>query len=181
MVEQTQESRIPTPTTAELPSDRSAILVLDLTSHGPAAPERAAYLERVGEYLEYARSKNVPICYTGISLRVGEPADPALKRRDDEPLWYPEAYDKFYGGEIQAFLTEHGTENIVIMGSATNNCVMYSATTAARHLPYEIYVPIDGSYVEDPYRHEYALFQLSIIPSPPKKINFTTLEGTTFH
>jgi hypothetical protein len=174
------ESRIPVPSAAELVSGETAVLVLDLTSHGPAAPERAAYLSRVGDFLDYARLNSVPICFTGISLRTSEDADPLLKRREDEPLWYPAAYDKFYGGEILEFLTENETKNIVILGSATNNCVMYTATTAARHHAYEIIVPIDGSYVEDPYRHEYALFQLSILPSAPKKIQFTTLASTKF-
>ncbi|HUY06923.1 MAG TPA: isochorismatase family protein [Acidimicrobiales bacterium] len=176
----TSASRIPVPTGATLPAATTAALVLDLTSHGPAAPERVSYLERVGNWLDYAREKGLPICYTGISLRMTEDADPLLRRRSDEPLWYPAAYDKFYGGEIVEFLTNHKTENIVILGSATNNCVMYTATTAARHHAYEIYVPIDGSYVEDPYRHEYALYQLSILPSAPKKVQFTTLDTTTF-
>ena len=174
------ESRIPVPSGVDLVSDESAVLVLDLTSHGPTAQERADYLSRVGDFLDYARNNSVPICYTGISLRSTEDADPLLRRREDEPLWYPAAYDKFYGGELLGFLNDHGSQNIVILGSATNNCVMYTATTAARHHPYEIIVPIDGSYVEDPYRHEYALFQLSILPSAPKKVQFTTLATTKF-
>ncbi len=180
MVTDSQQSRIPVPTSVELPASTTAVLVLDLTSHGPAADERARYLARVGDFLDYARSHRVPICFTGISLRMTEDADPLLRRREDEPLWYPAAYDKFFGGEILEFLDLHGALNIVILGSATNNCVMYTATTAARHHSYEIVVPIDGSYVEDPYRHEYALYQLSILPSAPKKIQFTTLETTTF-
>lgn len=180
MTTESEQSRIPVPTSAELVADKTAVLVLDLTSHGPAAEERASYLARVGDFLDYSRSKGVPICYTGISLRMTEDADPLLRRRTDEPLWYPAAYDKFFGGELLGFLDEHQSENIVILGSATNNCVMYTATTAARHHAYEIIVPIDGSYVEDPYRHEYALYQLSILPSAPKKIQFTTLATTTF-
>lgn len=180
MTTKSEQSRIPVPTSAELVAIKTAVLVLDLTSHGPPAQERAEYLARVADFLDYARSKGVPICYTGISLRMTEDADPLLRRRAEEPLWYPAAYDKFFGGEILGFLDEHHSENIVILGSATNNCVLYTATTAARHHPYEIIVPIDGSYVEDPYRHEYALYQLSILPSAPKKIQFTTLGATTF-
>lgn len=180
MTTQSTQSRIPTPSPVELAAKRSAILVLDLTSHGPAAPERAHYLACVGDYLDYGRSKEVPICYTGISLRATEDADPLLRRRPEEPLWFPAAYDKFFGGEILEFLAQHQTENIVILGSATNICVMYTATTAARHHPFEIVVPIDGSYVEDPYRHEYALYQLSILPSAPKKVHFSTMDTTTF-
>lgn len=180
MTVDTTSSRIPLPSKAELKSLTSAILVLDLTSHGAPDAERGEYLRRVGGFLDYARTKHVPICYTGISLRATEDADPLLGRRDDEPIWYPAAYDKFYGGEILAFLEQHGTESIVILGSATNNCVLYTATTAARHLPFEVIVPIDGSYVEDPYRHEYALYQLSVLPRPPKTVQFSTLATTTF-
>lgn len=176
----TTESRIPETTSVELPAERSALLVLDLTSHGPAEEERAEYLTRLGDFLDYARKSEVPICFTGISIRSTEDADPRLHRRKNEPIWYPPAYDKFFGGEISSFLGLHGSENIVICGSATNNCVMYTATTAARHLDYEIIVPVDGSYVEDPYRHEYALYQLSVLPFPPKPVTFTTLATTKF-
>lgn len=180
MTAEDHRSRIPAPTPVTLPAARTAVLVLDLTAHGEPSPARQKYLERLGDFLDRARLGGVVLCFTGISIRPEEPVEEQLHRREDEPLFLPPAYDKFYGGEIARFLDDHDVTNVVITGAATNVAVMYTASAAVRHHHFTPYVPIDGAFVEDPYRHEYALYQLSVLPSPPRPVVFTMLEGLAF-
>jgi hypothetical protein len=35
---------------------------------------------------------------------------PPLKRKESEPVIYPDAFDKFAGGELQSFLKEKGAK-----------------------------------------------------------------------
>ena len=42
-------------------------------------------------------------------------------------------------------------------------------------------IPVDGVNTANPYEHDYALHQLSVLPAGTnKRIHFTTLEGISF-
>ena len=92
---------------------------------------------------------------------LGEAAAP-LKRRDTEPVLYPDAFDKFAGGELQAILSGAGTENLIVVGSLTNVAVLYTSTAAARVHRYNVIIPLDGVNANSTYEHEYAIHQLGI-------------------
>ena len=85
-----------------------------------------------------------------------------------------------FGGELLAFVGQHGAKMLVITGGQSNMAVMYTATGAARNHHYQVYVPLDGVYSEDPYRYEYSLYQLTTLPGSAVLPRFTTLSGITF-
>ena len=80
--------------------------------------------------------------------------------------------------EREAFrpLIQFACRSLVIVGSATNFAVLYTATTAARIYRYEVVIPLDGVNAKRQYEHEYAVHQLTILPaSAHKQFRFTTL------
>jgi nicotinamidase-related amidase len=176
----------PQPQPLSLQNKTTAILVLDLSSRCQDPKEVCFQLmEPLGEFLERARQSSVSILYTisaaAKGTPLGEVAKP-LKRRDTEPILYPDAFDKFMGGELQKELNRLGSRSPVIVGSATNFAVLYTATTAARIYRYDVVIPLDGVNAKRQYEHEYAIHQLTILPaSANKQFRFTTLKMIEFH
>jgi nicotinamidase-related amidase len=173
----------PEPTPVEASSRTAAVLVLDMSARCED-PELAchALLPGLAGFLEKARAARVPVIFSVSASQRGTPMERVagpLQRREDEPVIYPDGFDKFAGGELQRLLESKGTKTLIITGSATNVAVMYTATAAARIHRYEVIVPVDGVNARSQYAHEYALYQLSVLPGGVfKRIRFSTL-GTT--
>jgi nicotinamidase-related amidase len=111
---------------------------------------------------------------------LGELAAP-LKRKESELVIYPDAFDKFFGGELQAFLKDKGIKSLIITGSSTNAAVLYTATTAARMYRYSIVIPLDSVNAATRYEHEYAIHQFTVLPSEANKLfQFTNLSMISF-
>ena len=168
MTEVTGPNR-PEPKDVSLDAAKTAVVVLDLNARCHE-PEEVCHrlMEPLGGFLERIRGASVPVVFT-ISLQfrgtpLGEAAAP-LKRRDTEPVLYPDAFDKFAGGELQAILSAAGTENLVVVGSLTNVAVLYTSTSAARVHRYNVIIPLDGVNAKSTYEHEYAIHQLGILPA----------------
>lgn len=170
----------PEPQPLQLNSNATTIAVLDLSVRCEDGNEVCSKLMLpLGEFLERARRAAVPILYTisaaGKGTPLGEASGP-LKRRASEPVLYPDAFDKFMGGELKAELDKHNCRSLVIVGSATNFAVLYTATTAARIHKYEVVIPLDGVNAKRNYEHEYAIHQMTILPaSAHKQFRFTKL------
>jgi nicotinamidase-related amidase len=175
------ESRIPNPKAARLDARHGAVLVLDMTLYtsGPN-PHHEPILAALAEFLERARQAHVPVIFTGARTQLGQPVEPALKRRPEEPLIYPDAFDKFKPGELRPLLDRHDVKELVITGGAVNMAVMYTATAAARDEHYQVYIPLDGVYAHDAYRYEYALYQLTVLPGATIPPRFTLLADIEF-
>lgn len=176
----------PHPQRLDLETKTTAILVLDLSNRCHDPKEVCFQLmEPLSKFLERARQSSVPILYTisaaAKGTPLGEVATP-LKRRETEPILYPDAFDKFMGGELQDQLNRVSCRSLVIVGSATNFAVLYTATTAARIHRYDVVIPLDGVNAKRQYEHEYAIHQLTILPaSANKQFRFTTLKMIEFH
>ena len=163
----------------------TAILVLDLSARCHDQKEICSKLmPAVGEFLERARAAALPIIYT-VSARakgtpLGEVATP-LKRRENEPVLYPDAFDKFHGGELQDILKQKGIKRLMILGSSTNVAVLYTATAAARMYEYEVVIPMDGMNARIDYEQEYTFHQFTVLASGAnKRFQFTKLGMISF-
>lgn len=175
----------PKPEAVSLAVHETAIVVLDLSARCQDPKEVCWKLMKpLGNFLERARTRGAPIVYTisahtrGTSMQ--EVALP-LRRRDAEPVIYPDSFDKFFGGELQNFLSERGVKNLVIVGSLTNVAVLYTSSSAARVYGYEVVMPLDGVNAHSRYEHEYAIHQFTILPRDTnKKFHFTTLSKIRF-
>src|SRR5690349_9011240 len=168
-----------------LDAKTTAVLVLDLNArcHDPKQICNAL-TPRLGVFLDKARAANVLIVYsvsaTAKGTPLGEVASP-LKRREGEPIVYPDAFDKFTGGELQSLLQSKGIKTVVITGASTNAAVLYTATTAARMHRYNVVVPMDGMVANTNYEQEYTFHQFTVLPSDAsKQFQFTKLEMVGF-
>jgi nicotinamidase-related amidase len=175
----------PKPKPVSLPVNESAIVVLDLSARCQDPKEVCSKLMKpLGNFLERARARAVPIIYTISAHTRGTPMQEValpLRRRDSEPVIYPDAFDKFFGGELQSFLSEKGVKNLVVVGSLTNVAVLYTSSAAARVYGYEVVLPLDGANAHSKYEHEYAIHQFTILPRDTnKKFHFTSLSKIRF-
>jgi nicotinamidase-related amidase len=178
--------KTPEPKPVEVSSRTTAILVLDLSARCEDPELNChALLSRVAGFLEKARAAAVPIIFSVSASQRGTPMEKVagpLHRRESEPIIYPDGFDKFTGGELQSILEKKGAKCLIILGSATNVAVLYTATVAARIHRYEVVVPVDGVNARTQYAHEYSLYQLSVLPGGVnKRVRFTTLRTTGFN
>ncbi len=175
----------PDPVRVKLDCKTTAIAVLDLSARCEDPKEVCyALMAPLGDFLSKARQAAVPIIFTISAAAKGGPLGEAaapLGRLGDEPVFYPDAFDKFMNGELKAELDRLNCRSLVILGSATNFAVLYTATTAARIHRYEVVIPLDGVNAKGQYEHEYAIHQLSILPaSANKQFRFTMLNMIEF-
>ena len=175
----------PEPKPITLDSKSTAILVLDLNARCDDPKQVCSKITApLGDFLDKARAAAVPIIYSVSATAKGKPigdlAAP-LRRKESETVIYPDAFDKFYGGELQAFLKDKGAKTLIITGSATNNAVLYTATTAARMHRYNVIIPVDGVNASSRYEQEYAIHQFTVLPSEANKLfQFTNLSMISF-
>jgi nicotinamidase-related amidase len=175
----------PEPKPLTLDSKSTAVLVLDLNARCDDPKQVCSKITGpVGDFLDKARTAAVPIIYTvsasAKGKAIGELAAP-LRGKQSEPIIYPDAFDKFFGGELQAFLKEKGAKTLIITGSSTNAAVLYTATTAARMHRYAIVLPMDAVNAGTRYEHEYAIHQFTVLPSEANKLfQFTHLSMISF-
>jgi len=138
----------------------------------------------LGDFLDQARAAGVPIIYTVSAAARGKPIGElatALRRKESETVIYPDGFDKFFGGDLQAFFKDKGAKTLIITGSSTNAAVLYTATTAARMYRYSIVIPMDGVNAATRYEHEYAIHQFTVLPSQAnKRFEFTMLSMISF-
>jgi nicotinamidase-related amidase len=175
----------PKPKPVSLAVNETAIVVLDLSVRCHDPKEVCSKLMKpLGNFLERARARSVPIIYTISAHTRGTPMQEValpLKRRDTEPVIYPDAFDKFFGGELQGFLSERQVKNLVVVGSLTNVAVLYTSSAAGRVYGYEVVLPLDGVNAHSKYEHEYAIHQFTILPRDTnKKFHFTKLSQIRF-
>jgi nicotinamidase-related amidase len=175
----------PVPEPIQLDRDTTAVLVLDMSTRCDDPAETCSrLLDGLAQFLDRARAAGVPVVFTVSLMAKGTPLGEvatALKRQPDEAVLYPDGFDKFTGGELRELLEPRGITNLVITGSATNFAVMYTATAAARNYRYNVVLPLDAVNTRSPYEHEYALHQLSVLPSAAVKIRFSETALIDFH
>jgi nicotinamidase-related amidase len=175
----------PEPKPLTLDSKTTAILVLDLNARCDDPRQVCSKITApLGDFLDKVRAASVPIIYTVSAAAKGKPIGElaaSLRRKETEVIIYPDAFDKFYGGELQSFLKDKGAKTLIITGSSTNSAVLYTATTAARMYRYTIVIPMDGVNAATRYEHEYAIHQFTVLPSEANKLfEFTNLSMITF-
>ena len=183
-VAQTAGPGLPITAPVALDPATTAVLVLDMSTRCNDPQQVCRDIApAIAGLLDKARQRGVLIAYTVSAAARGTPMGDVwqgFNPRADEPVLYPDGFDKFVGGELQDSLTSRGIRTLVITGSATNVAVLYTATAAARQYGYDVVIPIDGVNTDNAYQQEYALYQLGVLPGMASRFTFTTLDGVTF-
>src|SRR5918996_2979603 len=106
-------------------SKSTAFLVLDLNARCEDPNERCHQLiEPVAKFLARAREKKMLIVYTAADRYKGTPLarmPHAFNQQPDEPVLFPAAFDKFYGGDLQPPLPQRGMEKVGFVGGSSNH------------------------------------------------------------
>lgn len=176
---------LPKATPLTLDPRTTALLILDLSNRCKDPAQVCNLLvPRVNVFLEKARAAKVFTVYT---VSAGDKDQPHgwvwddFHARPDEPVLAPDAYDKFHGGELDSLLKKRGIKTVIITGASSNNCILFTATGAAKMYGYNVVIPLDGVIAKGTYEMEYPIYQLSVMPGGASKLcSFTTLEGITF-
>lgn len=164
---------------------KSALLVLDISQ---LCADSKMPCHKLGsgmkKFLDRARDVSLPIIHT-ISLYLkGTPEGEVysvLERKPSEPVIYPDAFNKFEGGELQNFLNLFDVDTLIITGYRSNISVLNTATKAMRELNYKVVIPIDGLAALTDYELDLTLIQLSVLPSRVGyPITFTKLNMISF-
>ena len=104
-----------------------------------------------------------------------------LERKPSEPIIYPDAFNKFEGGELQNFLNLFDVDTLIITGDRSNVSVLNTATKAMRELDYKVVIPIDGLAALTEYEWKLTLIQLSVLPDRVgHPFTFTELDMISF-
>lgn len=172
-----------------LPAGKTALAVLDLSLRCDEDVDDPCWplVRALGGFLDRARAAGVLVLFTvslnAIGTRLGDVSS-LLRRHEREPLISPDGFDKFTGGELRTLLAEARCEHLVIVGSLTNICVMYTATTALRNEKLDVVIPVDAVRARCAYEQEYALHQLQMITEVAadvtSTVRFTTTEDIAF-
>ena len=172
------------PESVVLEARGTAVVVLDLNTKADTASQPSQPLIRPARaFLDKARAASVPVVFTVVVWEKDTPdgaVAEALARREREPVFYPNGYDKFIGGELRALLEGWGTDTLVFLGGAANFALLYTATTAARAHGYAVVVPMDGIYAHSDYEMEYTLHQFTVLPRAAGRFRFSRLAAVEF-
>lgn len=165
-----------------LSAGNSALVVVDMQNDFareggslfvPAAP---AIVPDLQKFLARARAQGVRVVFTqdwhtpddpefaiwpvhAVAGTAGAEIIPELTPLVSETCIKKLRYDAFYATALDHLLRLWRIENLVIVGTVTNICVLHTAASAALRW-YRVVVPSDGCAALDSADHEFALSQI---------------------
>ena len=150
--------KIPDPVAVQLAVKGSALLVLDITTAVcTPRPSCVASLSKVAGLLKKARDAKVPVIYS-LTPTAGSTVLPEVAPQVGEPSVTTRA-DKFYQTNLDQLLKDHGVQTAVIVGSASNGAVLYTAFSANLR-GYTVVVAQDGISAEPEFATTLTRYQL---------------------
>ena len=168
--------------------ERPALVVVDLTlaftdPGSDLACDIDEALEATAGLLAAARAAGTPVIFTRIAYTpatavIAKPfleKMPALEQsleggvwaeidarvapRPEEPVLTKLFASGFFGTPLNAFLTVHGCDGVVVTGATTSGCVRATVVDALQH-GYRVLVPREAVADRAPAPHEAALFDI---------------------
>lgn len=180
----TSKPELPRPIPVDLKARTTALLILDL-AEVCADPKQVCHKLAPGltNFLVKTRRAGVFTAFTVSAHMKGQPMGKVysgFNRQPSEPELFPDGYNKFTGGELQAVLPG-GLDTLVITGYRSNIAVLYTATYAARDLKYKVVIPLDGNVALTDYEYEYTHIQFTVLPGGvAERFTFSALDMITF-
>lgn len=150
---------IPAPASVALPARTSALLVLDINTAVCQHPACLGTVPAVAALISKARLANVPVLYsTTVSPSGPPPTLPAVAPLSGESVVSARA-NKFTGTDLEMLLKQKNAKTLVIVGSAANGAVMYTAFHANTR-GFTVVVAEDGISSPAPVSTQVARYQL---------------------
>lgn len=176
---------IPVVDEVELPADRTALIIVDMQNDfvKPGGALRVPSAERtigpIRLLLERARRSGVLTIFTQDTHYMDDPEFGIWGRHVVKGTWgwriidelapvegevvvEKTRYDGFYGTPIDDLLRVNGVENVVVVGTVANICVLHTASSAALRW-YRVYMPLDGISALNDFDYYLTLRQVSFL------------------
>jgi nicotinamidase-related amidase len=148
---------IPAPVAASVDAKTTAMLVLDLNEAVCTVRKSCvASLPNVAALLKKARDAKSFVVYS--EGRTPSPVRPEVAQLADEPKVGAGA-DKFFNTTLDDLLKGKGIKTVVIVGSASNGAVLYTAFGASLR-GYTVVVADDGMSTDDVFAQTLTRYQL---------------------
>jgi len=167
---------------------RPALLVIDM-SVGFTSPESPLHCElddavrAIGQLLDAAREKGLPVVYTTVSYGEGEKAvakafidkvpallaltegssfteiDPRIAPLPHEPVLNKLFASAFFGTSLQSLLAARDCDSVLLTGTSTSGCVRATAVDVLQN-GYRLTIPREAVGDRNRAAHEQALYDV---------------------
>jgi nicotinamidase-related amidase len=157
----------------------TALLMLDFMNQNCGKrPRCVAQIPAMKKLVEAARAAKVLVVYSLIAKTTTADVIKDVAPRADEPhvLSGP---DKFYKTDLEKILADKGIKTVIVVGTAANGAVMFTANSAAlRGL--NVIVPVDGLSAVDPFVVLFTVVHMATGPAIAAKATLTRSDMIKF-
>jgi nicotinamidase-related amidase len=157
----------------------TALLMLDFMEQNCGKRPRCIATEpRVKTLLDEARNKGAPVAYSIIANTTTADVRKSLAPKSDEP-WVRSGVDKFFNTDLEKILKDRGVDTVIVVGTAANGAVLYTASAAALR-GMNVIVPVDGMSSADVFSEQYTAWHLANAPVISARVTLTKIEMLKF-
>lgn len=159
----------------------TALLVLDLVKEtcNDHVGRCLASIPKVAELLAGARESKTTVVY---SLIFG-PDTTADVLHGVAPLGGEPVVkggpDKFLGTDLEKVLRDKGITTVIVVGTAANGAVLYTASHAAL-LGFNVIIPVDGMSAQLPYAEQYVAWNMLHAPIVSAKVKLSAIDMVSY-
>jgi len=158
----------------------TALLMLDLLQgncgHRPIC---LAEMPAMKKLLDAARGAGATIIYSGFGNVPPSEIIKDVAPAANEPMIHSDA-DKFLNTDLDKMLKDKGIKSVIVVGTAANGGVLYTAGEAAER-GYNVIVPVDGLSADDLYAMQFTVWDLThATPTIVKGVTLTRLDMMKF-
>jgi nicotinamidase-related amidase len=176
-----QAPAAPTLTAVRVDPKSTALLVLDLVkvTCNDHVGRCLASIPKVAKLLTGARESKTTVVYSLI-FGPNTTADvlPEVAPLGSEPV-VKGGPDKFIGTDLEKVLRDKGITTVIVVGTAANGAVLYTASHAAL-LGFNVIVPVDGMSAPTPYAEQFVAWNMLHAPIVSEKVKLSAIDMVTF-
>jgi len=156
----------------------TAILMLDFMEQNCGKRPRCIATEpKVKTLLTEARAKGATVAYSLIPNTTTADVRKELAPLPNEP-WVRASVDKFFNTDLEKILKERGVDTVIVVGTAANGAVLYTASAAALR-GMNVIVPVDGMS-GDLFAEQYTAWHLANAPVVSQRVTLTKIDEIKF-
>ncbi len=159
----------------------TALLVLDLLKqqcNDKRRPRCVASIPKVRILLNQARAQRMLVVYSIFPSAKLSDILPQIAPLGGDPHVAANA-DKFIGTDLDKILKDHGIKTVIVVGTAAQGALLYTASDAAFR-GFGVIVPVDGTSSESTYMEQYVAFQLTHAPGVSNHVTLTRIDMIKF-
>lgn len=163
----------------EVAPKTTALLMLDFLNQNCAPrPRCAASIPKVEKLAAGARAKGVTVIYSVFPGAKEGDIVKDLTPKSGEPVITAPA-DKFVRSDLEKMLKDKGIATVIVVGTAANGAVLYTASQAALR-GFKVIVPVEGMSSEKFYAEQYTAWDLVNAPTIAQNVTLTSLDTITY-